>query len=64
MNKRNDSERAEWVQNDEGLYRWWKGERGSLRDFIKAHRSEIDLCIDAVTGATKPAHFLAYGGGL
>jgi hypothetical protein len=22
--KRNDSERADWVQNDEGLYNWWK----------------------------------------
>lgn len=25
--KRNDSERAQWVNNDEGLYNWWKSTR-------------------------------------
>ena len=46
--KRNDSERGEWVNNDEGLYDWWKSERISLTGFIEEHRSDIDAAIDRV----------------
>lgn len=58
----NDSDRADWLDNDEGLYSWWKGSRMSKRDFIRANRAEIDSAINRVRDGSKPAHFLAYGG--
>jgi len=57
----NDSDRAEWVNNDEGLYNWWKSEGGSLRNFIRNHREEITRVIENVLSGKKPAHYLAYG---
>jgi len=45
----NNAEREMWVNNDEGLYRWWKREGGSLRDFIKNNREEIDALIERAT---------------
>lgn len=58
----NNTEREQWIDNDEGLYRWWKSSRLSKREFIKASRDEIDAAIRNVTEGTKPAHYLAYGG--
>jgi len=57
----NDTERAQWIDNDEGLYNWWRGSRQSKRDFIRANRADIDAAIDNVVGGHKPAHYLAYG---
>jgi len=45
---RNDSDREQWVNNHEPLYAWWKAERGSMRDFIRTNRAEIDRIIDGV----------------
>jgi uridine kinase len=42
----NNSEREQWIDNDEGLYRWWKSSRLSKRQFIKENREEIDAAID------------------
>jgi hypothetical protein len=47
MMKRNDEERRLWVLNDEPLYRWWKSEGGATRTFVRNHRAEIDVVIDA-----------------
>lgn len=50
----NDTDREQWVMNDEGLYSWWKKEmRGErrLREFVRAHRAEID---HAIRTATEP----------
>lgn len=58
----NNTEREQWIDNDEGLYRWWKSSRLSKREFIKQNRAEIDEAINNVTGNKKPAHYLAYGG--
>lgn len=55
----NDQERAQWVDNDEGLYRL-KG-RMSMRKFIRENRALIDEVIERVTKGSKPAHYLAYG---
>lgn len=43
----NNDERHEWISNDEGLYRWWKGTRLSMRTFIRENREAIDRCIKA-----------------
>jgi len=58
----NNSEREDWVMNDEGLYDWWKSSKMSLRKFIKENRKEIDEAIRRVTDGEKPAHYLKYGG--
>jgi hypothetical protein len=56
----NDSERAQWIDNDEGLYDWWRMSRQSKRTFIREHRAEIDAAINPVLDGDKPAHWLKY----
>ena len=34
----NNTEREQWIDNDEGLYSWWRSSRMSKRDFIKEAR--------------------------
>ena len=41
----NRDERVEWVQNNEGLYRWWKSTRMSIYKFVVEYRTEIDKAI-------------------
>ena len=45
----NDTERENWVQNDESLYLWWKGTRVSMRDFLRRNRADIDAHIKEMT---------------
>jgi hypothetical protein len=56
------SEIGQWIDNDEGLYNWWKTSRQSKRAFIRENRADLVKCIQNVTGGKKPAHYLAYGG--
>ena len=58
----NDTEREQWIDNDEGLYNWRRSERLSMREFIRKNREEIDRVIRNMTERKKPAHYLAYGG--
>jgi hypothetical protein len=60
--KHNDEERRQWVENDEGLYNWYRGSRLSMTRFIRQNRAEIDEVINNVLENRKPAHYLAYGG--
>ena len=55
------SDIEQWIDNDEGLYRWFKRERGSKREFIRKNRAELEACISRVIDGSKPAHYLAYG---
>jgi hypothetical protein len=41
----NDTEREDWVNNDEGLYLWYIGSRLSMRRFLRRYRAEIDAVI-------------------
>jgi hypothetical protein len=47
----NDREREMWVQNDEGLYNWWKQSRLSMRAFLRENRAELDAAILRVLNA-------------
>lgn len=58
----NDKDREQWLDNDEGLYSWWKQSRLSKRAFIQQNRKVITEAIEAVLNGKKPAHFLKYGG--
>lgn len=60
----NNQERTQWIDNDEGLYQWWRSSRMSKADFIREYRTEIDQAITSVTTGRKPAHFLAYDHGI
>lgn len=53
----NDTERAEWVENDEPLYRWWKGERISLRKFVQQHRNELTEYINGKMNPRQPTGY-------
>ena len=57
----NDTDRSQWIDNDEGLYRWWRNSRTSKAQFIRQNRAELDAAINPVLDGTKPAHHLAYG---
>ena len=57
----NNSDREQWIDNDEGLYRWWKQSRLSKRNFIKENKEDIDKAILNVLNGTKQAHYLMYG---
>ena len=46
----NDSERKNWVNNDEGLYLWWKSSRKSLAAFVRENRGEIDAAVSHALG--------------
>ena len=46
--KLNNQDREQWINNDEGLYRWMQSESrmgGGIRGFIKRNRAEIDAAI-------------------
>lgn len=44
----NNAERAMWIDNDEGLYLWWKRSRLSKATFIRENKTEIDALILSV----------------
>ena len=46
----NDSERKNWVNNDGGLYLWWKSSRHSMAAFVRENRGEIDAAINHALG--------------
>lgn len=58
----NNKERNLWIDNDEGLYNWWKSSRQSKAQFIRENREEIDAAIENMLSGKKPQHYLAYGG--
>lgn len=62
----NDSEREEWVNNDEGLYdqllAWQRRyPRASSASFVREHRAKIDEVVRNVRSGAQPAHYLKYG---
>lgn len=48
----NDEEREQWVDNDPGLYSWWRSTRPrvSKREFVRRNRADIDRAIVGVLG--------------
>ena len=51
----------QWIDNDEGLYQWWKDSRLGKSEFIDQNREAIERCIKNVTEGKKQAHYLLYG---
>ena len=54
------SEIEQWIDNDEGLYDWWRSTKQSKRAFIRQYRAEIEAAINNVTSGRKRAHYLVY----
>jgi hypothetical protein len=54
----NDASREEWIRNDEGLYRWWKSTRLSMRDFIRQNREELTTIISAALNSKPGGSYL------
>ena len=48
----NDDERAQWVDNDESFYQWWRRSRQGKRAFIRENRAELDECIHRALGVS------------
>lgn len=51
----NDSDREEWVSNDEGLYNWWKSSGQPMRRFIRENRAQITEAIEHELHREPPA---------
>lgn len=49
-----------WIDNDEGLYNWFKSSRLPRNKFITENKKELTSCIENVINGKKPAHYLAY----
>lgn len=58
----NDDARAQWIDNDEGLYDMWRRSGLSKREFIRRNRLMLTESITNVLEGKKPAHYLKYGG--
>ena len=59
----NDRERSLWVDNDEGLYTWWRQSRLTKGQFIRQNRKVITEAIErARDGARQhpPGHARSY----
>ena len=41
----NDNDRSQWIDNDEGLYSWWKQSRQPKSKFIRENRAELTRLI-------------------
>lgn len=44
----NDSDRQEWVMDDESLYVWYRSARMPIRRFVRENRAEISVHIKNV----------------
>jgi hypothetical protein len=55
-----NSEISQWIDNDEGLYNWWKSSRQSKTNFIKENKSELTQCIKKVIDAPPPTRDWTY----
>ncbi len=57
-----NTEISQWIDNDEGLYDWWRSTRPrvSKTQFIRDNRAELVSCINRVLNNEKPAHYLKY----
>ncbi len=53
----------QWVDNDEGLYDWWRSSGQSKRDFIYQNHAELVTAIENVRSGSRPEHHLKYGRG-
>lgn len=42
------TEIKQWIDNDEGLYNWWKSSRQTQSAFIRDNRQEIVTAINRV----------------
>jgi hypothetical protein len=54
----NDNDRSQWIDNDEGLYIWWRGSGLSKFKFIRKNRALITEAIENVTSGRKMSHYL------
>lgn len=41
-----NTDRAQWIDNDEGLYNWWRMSKQSKAAFMKENRVELDAAIN------------------
>jgi len=52
--KLNNDDRRQWIDNDEGLYNWYRSSRLSMTKFIKENKEELDAAINRVLNAPPP----------
>lgn len=66
QNTINDTDREDFVRNDEGLYNMWRSEmRGEkkIREFVRANRDTIDSAIQKSMQPKSDGHYYMIGRG-
>ncbi len=48
--------RSQWIDNDEGLWNWWKSTKLPQRKFIRINRAKIDEIIDQTENRARIPH--------
>jgi hypothetical protein len=56
----NDTEREQWVDNDEGLYDMQRRSRLSKREWVRQNRALIDDAAGNIRSGRKQSHYLKY----
>lgn len=51
----------QWVDNDEGLYLWWKSTRLPKRQFVRVYREKLTVVIDNIMSGERRSHYFVYG---
>ena len=54
----NDTERSQWIDNDEGLYNWWKASKLPKSRFINLNRLLLTKFIEDRLNHPNAAHSL------
>lgn len=57
----NDSDREDFVNNDEGLYDMWRKSGKGITVWVRENRALIDAYMGNVTSGRKRAHYGTYG---
>lgn len=57
----NDSDREDWVENDEGLYDLMYSSHVGIKLWVPLNRELIDEVIGNVLSSRKHPHYLKYG---
>jgi hypothetical protein len=42
----NDTDREDWVRNDEALYRWWRSTEQGIISFVRENRAMLTKYIN------------------
>lgn len=52
---------GQWIDNDEGLYRWWQQSKQSKREFISGNRDKLKRIVQSIMSGERRPYYLTFG---